>query len=373
MIADYSDGASGTLTVDGVAVGYTVSNDNTNSPTSTSDGLTWGGVRFSGQDLTVDFDTHIDEAVIHLADFNNAESIAITLDGVVINLNDAISDGTIEIITLNVDHNINATNGQLEGTGDAASISSFRITTGFESFGISDTGAGDSAPTQIRFSFEVDIATTTVCFVRGTSIQTCDGEIPVEALREGTLVRTMDEGYRPVRWVGTHKLDTIDLALNSKLKPIRIRSGSLGRNLPKQDLLVSRQHRVLVRSSIALRMFGTDEILVPAVQLLELDGVDIEEDTSGGIEYFHILFDTHQIVFSNGMPTESLLTGPEALKSVSPAARKELQEIFPSLMDNNFQSVPARQVPSKGKRMRKLIERHQSNNKPVYRADLDAH
>ncbi|MCG3269317.1 Hint domain-containing protein [Yoonia sp. I 8.24] len=368
MITDYSDGATGTFTVDGVSVGYTVSNDNTISPTSTSDGLTWGSVRFSGEDLTVDFDTHIDEAVIYIADFNNAESIAITLDGVVIDLNDAIADGAIEIISLHPDHSINPTSGELEGSGSAASISSFRIKTGFDSFGISDTGAGDAAPTQVRFSIEADINTTTVCFARGTLIQTDDGEVPVETLQEGTLVKTLDEGFLPLRWIGSCAFDSIDLTLNPKLKPIRIRSGALGENIPKQDLLVSRQHRVLVRSAIAQRMFGTDEVLIPAVKLLALDGIDTEEGSSASIEYFHILFDTHQIVFSNGMPTESLLTGPEALKSVSPTARKELQEILPRLKDEGGHPIPARHVPPHGKRIKKLVDRHQANNKPVYSA-----
>ena len=70
-------------------------------------------------------------------------------------------------------------------------------------------------------------------------------------------------------------------------------------------LRVSPQHRVLVRSKTAQRMFGTDEVLVAAKQLVLLDGIDIAEDVESA-EYFHILFDRHEVVISNGAETTSL-------------------------------------------------------------------
>ena len=53
-------------------------------------------------------------------------------------------------------------------------------------------------------------------------------------------------------------------------RPIRIRAGTLGNGLPEADLIVSPQHRVLVRSGIARTLFGADEVLVAAKQLLAL-------------------------------------------------------------------------------------------------------
>ena len=207
-----------------------------------------------------------------------------------------------------------------------------------------------------------------ICFARGTLIKTDKGQIAVEDLGVGDHVFTMDCGYQPINWIGSMTLDVIDLAQHPKLRPIRIRKDALGPGYPEQDLIVSPQHRILVRSRIAHRMFDTDEVLIPANKLLSLDGVTVEEDTSQGVEYFHMLFDSHQIVFSNGAPSESLFTGPEALKAVSPAARAEIEMLFPAITAPDFQARPVRPIPEKGKHMKKLVQRHYVNDKPIYAA-----
>ena len=206
----------------------------------------------------------------------------------------------------------------------------------------------------------------TVCFVHGTLIKTVDGDRPVETLSPGDLVFTMDHGYQPLRWIGCQKLDDIDLALKPKLKPICIRADALGPGFPKTDLYVSPQHRILVRSVIAQRMFDTDEVLIPANKLVALNGIAVVDDTTPGVTYYHMLFDGHEIVFSNGTPSESLFTGPEALKSVSSEARHELETLFPQITDPEFNPQPARLIPAKGSQMKKLAQRHGDNSKPVF-------
>lgn|GEM_PF-4767040 len=54
---------------------------------------------------------------------------------------------------------------------------------------------------------------------------------------------------------------------------------------PSQDLLVPPQHRVLVRSKIAQKMFGTNEILVAAKQLLAIE--EIEPVHVDMVDYVH--------------------------------------------------------------------------------------
>ncbi|MBK4216318.1 Hint domain-containing protein [Paracoccus caeni] len=206
-----------------------------------------------------------------------------------------------------------------------------------------------------------------VCFATGTLIDTEHGPIPVEDLEIGMNVRTLDRGLQPIRWLGSRRLTSAELAVNEKLRPIRIRRGVLAENVPDRDLIVSPQHRILVSSPIAQRMFGAREVLVAAKQLLVLDGVEIADDI-GDVTYHHFLFDRHEIVTSNGAMTESLFPGGEALKAVGPEAREEIFAIFPEWRDNLPHFEAAREFPA-AHQARKLALRHQQNGKPLFASD----
>ena len=153
--------------------------------------------------------------------------------------------------------------------------------------------------------------------------------------------------------------------MSPHLRPIRIRAGALGDESPARDLIVSPQHRVLVRSKIAQRMFGADEVLVAAKQLLAHDGVELADDLTD-VFYVHFLCERHEIVYSEGALTESLYPGPEALKSIGPAAMDELHELFPQLQDlsEGLEFEPARPL-LKGREARSMAERHVKNEKPL--------
>lgn len=207
------------------------------------------------------------------------------------------------------------------------------------------------------------------CFTRGTMISTQRGAVAIEELREGDMVLTGDNGLQPIRWIGSRKLSQAQLQAKPNLRPIRIREGALGQNTPSRGLLVSPQHRVLVRSKIAQYMFGTLEILVAAKHLREIDGIDIAEDLAE-IEYFHMLFDRHEIVYANAAETESLYTGSEALKSVGLAAREEIFALFPELRNrgrSGERSESARPMGN-GKAARKLATRHAHHKQPLLTA-----
>ena len=221
--------------------------------------------------------------------------------------------------------------------------------------------SGGSATASADLTFD---NTNVVCFAAGTMIQTQMGEVSVENLRQGDMVLTRDRGFQPLRWVGGNKVSIEVLAEHANLRPIRIQAGALGSNLPQQDLLVSPQHRVLVSSKIVERMFnGEAEVLVAAKQLVMIDGIDVADDVDS-VEYFHFLFDQHEIVFSNGAETESLFTGPEALKAVSPEARTEILTLFPELSDIDYAATACRTIV-KGRKGRQLAVRHKNKNKPL--------
>ena len=206
-----------------------------------------------------------------------------------------------------------------------------------------------------------------VCFVRGTLIATSDGEIAVEDLKVGDLVQTRDRGLQALRWTGRRDISARDLAENENMRPIRIRKDVINAGNDFGDLVVSPQHRVLVSSKVAQRMFGDTEVLISAKQLLAIDGVDIADDFED-VTYFHILFDQHEIVYADGIPSESLYLGKEAQKSLSAEGREEIHALFPETASPSFMATSCRPI-IQGKRAQKLALRHQNNDKHLMMDD----
>ena len=178
--------------------------------------------------------------------------------------------------------------------------------------------------------------TKVVCFTRGTMIATQLGLIDVGNLKIGDMVQTMDNGYQPILWIGAKSVTSI-----GRLAPVRIAQGALGPGIPSRDMWVSQQHRILLRSKLAIRMFGASEILVPAKKLVKLPGISIST-TDQIVEYFHFLLPNHEIVFANGAAAESMFLGQEALDTVGRDTRKEFLTLFPEMMHPAFQPQSAR-------------------------------
>lgn len=164
------------------------------------------------------------------------------------------------------------------------------------------------------------------CFVRGTRIKTDRGEVEVQDLAPGDRVLTLDNGYQPIRWIGATRR-----MAKGRLAPVRIRAGALGND---RDLLVSPQHRMLLRGWQASLLFGEAEVLVAAKALIN-DHTILREE-GGRVEYLHLLFDRHEIIFAEGAASESFHPGRESWKSMDAATRAELLDLFPELDDDGF-------------------------------------
>ena len=199
-----------------------------------------------------------------------------------------------------------------------------------------------------------------VCFAADTRIATPIGERPVQSLRVGDLVLTRDHGAQPVRWTAGRHVGSGMLSAFPKLRPIRIAAGALGAGLPRRDLLLSPQHRVLVRSAVARRMFDVDEVLIAAHHLVGLPGIARQDDLQD-LDYWHFACDRHEIVLADGAPAETLFPGPQALRALHPAARTELLTLFPDL---TVLLEPARPFAEAGAG-RNLARRHLRNTRPL--------
>lgn len=222
------------------------------------------------------------------------------INGIAVNVGDSVTLASGEVITLNAD-------GTLEVTTD----------------GTEET---------VNFTYEVastdghsDVGFVTVhvvpCFVAGTLIATPGGLRAVESLQPGDMVLTKDAGPQPLRWVGRRRVEA-----EGSFAPIRFAKGAHG---AEREVLLSPQHRVLMRDPVAELLFGEPEVLVAAKDLVDGQRVTVAE--GGHVDYVHILFDRHHIVFSNGLASESFLPGPQVLGSMEAAVQAEICALFPEI------------------------------------------
>ena len=176
------------------------------------------------------------------------------------------------------------------------------------------------------------------CFTAGTLIDTDRGEVPVEALAPGDLVRTQDRGLVPLRWTGSRRVRA-----EGALAPVRIAGDALGRH---RMLEVSPLHRLLVRDVAAELLFGEAEVLVAARDLV--NGTTIRRREGGWVTYVHLLFDRHEIVFAEGLATESFLPGRQMTTLFEREAVAEIAALFPALapMTGDGYGAPARRLLS---------------------------
>lgn len=167
------------------------------------------------------------------------------------------------------------------------------------------------------------------CFTPGTAIATPRGEVQVESLQVGDRVITRDNGLQRIEWIGKKRLDHLQLKTLKGLRPIKIRAGALGPNVPDRDMLVSPAHRMLIVSDVAQLHFGQSEILVAAKDMCDIDGVSVADVAY--VTYIHFLCSNHEIVLSDGAWSESFQPGDYSMKGLDEDQREELFALFPDL------------------------------------------
>lgn len=168
-----------------------------------------------------------------------------------------------------------------------------------------------------------------ICFAAGTLILTRKGLVAVECLRQDDLVLTADNGFQPLRWRGRRRVAGI-----GRNAPVRIAAGALGND---RDLVVSPLHRLVLTGWRAELYGGAPELLVPARGLLHHRG--IRQAPVPDVTYVHLLFDRHEIVFAEGIASESFHPGVVGMARLDPAVRDEIHALFPGLRDGIFGST----------------------------------
>lgn len=172
-----------------------------------------------------------------------------------------------------------------------------------------------------------------ICFTPGTRIATPEGPKLIQTLRPGDRILTKDDGPQEVLWTGNRRMSGARLYAMPHLRPIRFRAGAFGNDRPEPDLLVSPAHRMLVKGAAAQALFGTSEVLVRAEDLLN-DASIMVDHALREVTYVHILLERHNIVFANGVETESFHPSNTALEMIDPAQRDVLMAVMPEVAVN---------------------------------------
>lgn len=170
-------------------------------------------------------------------------------------------------------------------------------------------------------------STVYVCFCGGTDILTPFGYRKVEALRAGDLVVNDAGDAVPVLWVGKSGASRSEMQADPTRRPVRIAANAIAEGVPRTDLYVSAQHRLVLDHWWAELLFGQQRVMVPAQHLVGSMAEWMSPE--GDVTYYHILLESHDVVIANGAATESFQPSLRSFNGISGAMRKSLSAALP--------------------------------------------
>lgn len=163
-----------------------------------------------------------------------------------------------------------------------------------------------------------------VSFARGTLIALATGEQRlIEELAVGDNILTRDDGAQAIRWIGESTVRAM-----GEFAPICVRAGTLNN---ENDLIVSPDHRLFIYQRIDEVGAGRSELLVKARHLVNGDTVVVQD--GGFVDYFQLLFDSHQIIYAEGIAAESMLIDPRTKPVLPDELAAALGDVIPGHSD----------------------------------------
>ena len=136
------------------------------------------------------------------------------------------------------------------------------------------------------------------CFLRGTTMLTADGDRKIEDLAIGDLLPTVFGGIRPIQWIGRYRFRRSDPSKPwpEQARPVRIARSALAPNVPHTDLYVTQTHSLFI-----------DDVLVSAGSLINETTITLYQAREmNAMEFFHIKIDSHDVIYAEGAPVETL-------------------------------------------------------------------
>ncbi|MCK0138701.1 Hint domain-containing protein [Aliiroseovarius sp. F47248L] len=166
-----------------------------------------------------------------------------------------------------------------------------------------------------------------------TRVETLRGPVIARELQIGDQVKTYGGGYSTLRWVGTSRLGD-DAGV-----PMR-RTSFDGR---ESTTLVSSDQLVLVAHNQNDALFGTSEVMCPAV-LLAAAGL-FTPDPTVNPTIVHLLFDTYELVKCGDDWVESLRPDMDQIRTEDAETADEILSHLPKLVSRQGHAAYVRTRP----------------------------
>jgi hypothetical protein len=178
--------------------------------------------------------------------------------------------------------------------------------------GTAQYGPGPTPPRAelLPFAAFAESPPIAMCFAADTCLRGVAGPVQAGRLRAGALLWTLDAGLQPVVWVGGRQ--GTDAA-------VEIPSGLFAASAP---VVVTAQHRILLRAPALELAFGAPEVFVPAQALVR---AGVARACLPALRRFvHVLMPRHSVLDADGVLAESLYPAPTVVSGYSGSGRTGL-------------------------------------------------
>lgn len=123
-----------------------------------------------------------------------------------------------------------------------------------------------------------------ICYHESTKVLTINGYKSISKLKRGDLIKTYHNGYQP--------LSKLIKSMNVTQKFILFPKNSILEGIPNEDFMITKGHPIFYNNDYYLsENFINDKIKI------------VEDKTP---YMFHLMFDTHEVIFTNDLKTTSL-------------------------------------------------------------------
>ena len=162
---------------------------------------------------------------------------------------------------------------------------------------------------------------------------TDQGPRPVEDLRPGMMIETLEQGRQPLRWIGSMTMvPNAPCDDPAQVRLIRVTNERFGPAKPGIDLMVGPGARLLHSPDGLRNPDGRRAAYTDFAQFVDGDSV-FEITPPAPIETFHIALERHATVLAEGLPVEAYHPGYHMEEQMGPNKLSLFLSLFPHVTE----------------------------------------